>query len=158
TMGVEAARDCLTGQDRNAIGALLFASTSFPFEDRLNAGILTEALNLKPSVAAQDLTASQRAATSGLITALPIAPRGAGPVLVVAAEKRRTKSASPLELQTGDGAAAVLIGTGPVVAKLIASATRTVDFVDHFRGEGSEFDYTWEERWIRDEGYNKIVP
>ncbi len=129
-----------------------------PFEDRLNAGIVVEALNLQPSVNAQDLTASQRAATSGLITALQMARGGAGPVLVVAAEKRRTKTASPLELQTGDGAAAVLVGTGPVVAKLIASASRTVDFVDHFRGEGFEFDYTWEERWIRDEGYNKIVP
>ncbi len=83
---------------------------------------------------------------------------GAGPVLVVAAEKRRTRTASPLELQAGDGAAAMLVGTGPVVAKLVAHASRTVDFVDHFRGEGFEFDYTWEERWIRDEGYNKIVP
>ena len=119
---------------------------------------MVEALNLTPSVNAQDLTASQRAATSGLITALQMARGGAGPVLVVAAEKRRTKTASPLELQAGDGAAALLVGTGPVVAKLIASASRTVDFVDHFRGEGFEFDYTWEERWIRDEGYNKIVP
>ena len=45
-----------------------------------------------------------------------------------------------------------------VRAELIGHASRTVDFVDHFRGEGFEFDYTWEERWIRDEGYNKIVP
>ena len=33
-----------------------------------------------------------------------------------------------------------------------------MDFVDHFRGESEEFDYGWEERWIRDEGYTKIVP
>lgn len=158
TMAVEAARDCLTGQDRDTVKSLAFASTTLPFEDRLNAGIIAEALNLKPSVNAQDLTASQRAATSGLITALQVARGGAGPVLVVASEKRRTKAASPLELQVGDGAAALLVGTGPVVAKLVASASRTVDFVDHFRGEGFEFDYTWEERWIRDEGYNKIVP
>ena len=158
TMAVEAARDCLTGQDRGTIASLAFASTTLPFEDRLNAGIVAEALNLSPSVNAQDLTASQRAATSGLITALQIARGGAGPVLEVASEKRRTKAASPLELQAGDGAAALLVGTGPVVAKLIAQASRTVDFVDHFRGEGFEFDYTWEERWIRDEGYNKIVP
>jgi len=158
TMAVEAARDCLTGQDRGAITSLSFASTTLPFEDRLNAGIITEALNLKPSVNAQDLTASQRAATSGLITALQVARGGAGPALMVASEKRRTKTASPLELQAGDGAAAMLVGSGPVVARLLAHASLTVDFVDHFRGEGSEFDYTWEERWIRDEGYNKIVP
>src|SRR5262245_151882 len=102
TMAVEAARDCLTGHDRNAVASLQFASTTLPFEDRLNAGIVTEALNLKPNVNAQDLTASQRAATSGLIAALQMARGGAGPVLVVGAEKRRTKTASPLELQTGD--------------------------------------------------------
>jgi 3-hydroxy-3-methylglutaryl CoA synthase len=162
TMAVEAARDCLVGQDRGAVGSLSLASTSFPFEDRLNAGIVLEALNLAPSVNAQDLTASQRAATSGLVAALQMARGGAGPALVVASEKRRTKTASPLELQTGDGAAALLVGpespNGPVAAKLLAHASRTVDFVDHFRGEGFEFDYTWEERWIRDEGYNKIVP
>lgn len=158
TMAVEAARDCLIGQDRTAIAALSFASTTLPFEDRLNAGIIAEALNLKPGVNAQDLTASQRAATSGLITALHMARGGAGPVLMMASEKRRTKTASPLELQVGDGAAAMLVGTGPVVARLLASASRTVDFVDHFRGEGFEFDYMWEERWVRDEGYNKIVP
>jgi 3-hydroxy-3-methylglutaryl CoA synthase len=158
TMAVEAARDCLIGHDRAAVTGLAFASTSFPFEDRLNAGIVLEALNLAPSVNAQDLTASQRAATSGLAAALQMARGGAGPILLAASERRRTKSASPLELQTGDGAAALLVGTGSVVAKLIGHASRTVDFVDHFRGEGSEFDYSWEERWIRDEGYNKIVP
>ncbi len=158
TMAVEAARDCLIGRDRGAVAALSFASTSFPFEDRLNAGIVLEALNLAPNVNAQDLTASQRSATSALIAALQMARGGAGPLLTVASEKRRAKSASPLELQTGDGAAALLIGAGPVVATLIGHASRTVDFVDHFRGDGFEFDYTWEERWIRDEGYNKIVP
>ena len=158
TMAVEAARDCLLGQDRGIVAGLSLASTSFPFEDRLNAGIVLEALSLSPCVNAQDLTASQRAATSSLVAALQMTRGGAGPALVVASEKRRTKTASPLELQTGDGAAALLVGAGPVVAKLIGHASRTVDFVDHFRGEGFEFDYTWEERWIRDEGYNKIVP
>lgn len=162
TMAVEAARDCLAGRDRGAVAGLAFASTSFPFEDRLNAGIVLEALNLAANVYAQDLTASQRAATSGLAAALQMARGGAGPTLVIASEKRRTKAASPLELQTGDGAAALLVGpelgNGPAVARLIGHASRTVDFVDHFRGEGFEFDYTWEERWVRDEGYNKIVP
>ena len=83
TMAVEAARDCLTGQDRGSIASLSFASTTLPFEDRLNGGIIAEALNLEPSVNAQDLTASQRAATSGLITALQMARGGAGPVLVL---------------------------------------------------------------------------
>jgi uncharacterized OB-fold protein len=45
-----------------------------------------------------------------------------------------------------------------VIAKFLGSQSQTLDFVDHFRGEGEDFDYGWEERWIRDEGYSKIVP
>jgi uncharacterized OB-fold protein len=30
--------------------------------------------------------------------------------------------------------------------------------VDHFRGSNAKYDYNWEERWIRDEGYAKIYP
>ena len=105
TMAVEAARDALAERDRGTIAALHFASTSFPFADRLNAGIVVQALNLG-TVAALDVAASQRAGSSALIAAL----RGGGETLVVAADKRRTRSASPLEMSVGDGAAALLVG------------------------------------------------
>ncbi len=32
------------------------------------------------------------------------------------------------------------------------------DFVDHYRGDQKRYDYMWEERWVRDEGYSKIIP
>jgi hydroxymethylglutaryl-CoA synthase len=154
TMAVEAARDCLTGLDRASVKSLQFASTTFPFRDRLNAGIVAEALNIAGGVAAIDVAATQRAGTSALMTALA----GGGPTLVVASEKRRTKTASPLELTTGDGAAAVVVGPGKAVATLLSSASRTADFIDHYRSDDQPFDYHWEERWIRDEGYMKLVP
>jgi uncharacterized OB-fold protein len=59
---------------------------------------------------------------------------------------------------TGDGAASVLIGPGDPIAILCGSATQTVDFVDHFREIGRNGDYSWEERWIREEGYLKLIP
>jgi uncharacterized OB-fold protein len=61
-------------------------------------------------------------------------------------------------MQYGDAGAALALGKDKVIAKLIGSHSVTLDFVDHFRGENEEFDYGWEERWIRDEGYTKIVP
>ena len=70
TMGVEAARDALTGWDRSSLGGLSLASTTLPFADRLNAGVIKEALNLKDSVSALDGTGSQRAGSSALIQAL----------------------------------------------------------------------------------------
>src|SRR5947209_3036144 len=83
TMAVAAARDCLGERDRGDIAALHFASTSFPFLDRLNAGIVAGALNLKSDVGAHDHAATQRAGTSALSLAMEAA--GAGPQLVIAA-------------------------------------------------------------------------
>ena len=154
TMAVEAARDCLTGQDASRIEAVQMASTTFPFLDRLNSGVVAEALNLGQDIGASDAGQTQRAATSALMSAL----RGGPATLLVAAEKRPVKAASPMEMTAGDGAAALLVGEGRPVATLLAAVTRTRDFVDHYRTPESEFDYQWEERWIRDAGYMPLVP
>src|SRR5579864_1665651 len=61
TLAVEAARDCLGGIDRAALRGLYLASTSFPFDDRQNAGIAAEALNLRSELAVLDIGAAQRA-------------------------------------------------------------------------------------------------
>jgi len=156
TMAVEAARDCLAGRDRSAIGQLMLASTTHPYDDRQNAGIVANALNLPSALAVLDVTGSQRSGTSALATAL--ASANGAEILVTVGEHRRAKAASPQEMHYGDGAAALLVGKGRPVARLLAAHSETVDFVDHFRGADAEHDYAWEERWIRDEGYMKIVP
>ena len=158
TMAVEAGRDCLTGVDRNTVAGIYMASTSFPFQDRQNAGIVADALNLSTRIQTLDISSSQRAGSSALLTALLSVHSAEGPILVSASEKRRARAASPLELTTGDGAAAVLVGEGEPIAHYIGGHTEAVDFVDHYRGEGEAFDYNWEERWVRDEGYMKIAP
>jgi 3-hydroxy-3-methylglutaryl CoA synthase len=154
TMAVEAARDALQGRDRASVQSIRFASTTFPFLDRLHAGIAAEALALNTEIAAQDVAASQRAATSALASAFTSREE----TLIVAAEQRRARSASPVEMTAGDGAAAILAGEGEPAAKLLASASRTADFVDHYRSMDMPYDYQWEERWIRDAGYSEIVP
>ncbi|BCW89254.1 hypothetical protein sos41_24110 [Alphaproteobacteria bacterium SO-S41] len=163
TMAVEAGRDCLPGADpltaRAHIDAIFFASTTAPFADRQNAGVIAAALSLPETSGATDIGGSQRAATSALIAALNAVKAGTSKhALVLSSEKRKAKAASSQELSFGDGAAAVEIGSENVIANLLGSAAVTVDFVDHFRGDGEDFDYNWEERWIRDEGYSKIVP
>ena len=158
TMAVEAARDCLARRGRDGISQVILASTTLPFQDRQNAGVVAEALHIAGAVGTLDIAGSQRAGTSALIAACQVAGGGGGPVLVTSAEKRRTKAASPLELTTGDAAAALLVGEGDGVAKLLGHATCSTDFVDHYRGQDEPFDYVWEERWVRDEGFLKIVP
>lgn len=163
TMAVEAARDALPGanpiNDRKHVDAVYFASTTMPFADRQNSGIVAGALSLSEEIAAADISSSQRAGTSALITALNAVKSGnQKSPLVVAADRRKTRAASTQELQFGDGAAALVLGTSNPIAKFLGASSSTVDFVDHFRGDADEFDYQWEERWIRDEGYSKIVP
>jgi 3-hydroxy-3-methylglutaryl CoA synthase len=158
TMAVEAARDCLEGMRDSAVPAVYLGSTTLPFEDRQNAGILGAALGLGEDVRTADVTSSQRAGTSALMAALEAARGGDGGSLVVASDQRRTKAGAAQELQFGDGAAAFTVGREGVVARLLGMHTLSVDFVDHYRGANREFDYNWEERWIRDEGFLKIVP
>ena len=156
TMAVEAARDCLTGFDRGTVTALSLASTTHPFADRLNSGIVKEALTLSDSITALDVAGSQRAGTSSLIQALNAGVNG-GTQLCVASELRKARPASEGELVQGDAAAAILVGTGDPIARFIGSHSVTLDFVDHFRASGADFDYTWESRWIRDEGYSMLL-
>ena len=72
TMGVEAARDCLQGDTAN-IASVCLTSTTAPFADRQNAGVIAGALNLGEKLASQDVGGSQRAATTALLNALNIA-------------------------------------------------------------------------------------
>ena len=152
TMGVEAAADCLAGLDGHVPESLYFASTTFPFLDRQNSVVLAEALDLPRRMRTMDISASQRAATSALLTLL----QGEQSGLIVASEHRRAKAGSRAEMLWGDAAAAIATGGGPVLAEFLGGESLAADFVDHYRG--GEFDYDWEERWIRDEGYLKIVP
>tara|TARA_R110000824_G_scaffold155226_1_gene327534 strand:- start:85031 stop:86539 length:1509 start_codon:yes stop_codon:yes gene_type:complete len=160
TMAVEACRDLLgSGDDRSHVDALFFGSTTHPFKDRLNAGIISAALTLEQSVRAVDIASTQRAGTSALLQALTsVKANEAMNAIVVASDHRKTRAGCTQELDFGDGAAALSVGTENVIANYLGGTSLTIDFVDHFRGDTEEFDYNWEERWIRDEGYFKIVP
>ncbi len=164
TMAVAAARDCLgVAEDRSHVTSVYLASTTLPFADRLNAGLVSAALTLDSSVEALDLGGSQRAGLSAISQALTQVKAGKGNALVAAADNRKTRAASTQELDFGDGAAALLFGEDSfgddnVLAEYLGSATITEDFVDHFRMTDRDVDYNWEERWVRDEGVSKIVP
>lgn len=158
-MVVAAARDCLgAGDDRGAIRSVHLASATLPFAERLNAGVVAEALTLDEDIEGRDATGTQRAALSCVADALARVEAGRGDALVLAADCRVTRAASAQELDFGDGAAALRLGTDGVLAEHLGSAAITADFVDRFRMSGEEIDYHWEERWVRDEGISKLVP
>src|SRR3981081_150303 len=58
TLAFEAARNCGVAGFANSIGRVILASTTAPFADRQNAGIVKEALNLPDSIETGDVTGS----------------------------------------------------------------------------------------------------
>jgi 3-hydroxy-3-methylglutaryl CoA synthase/uncharacterized OB-fold protein len=155
TMAVEAARDCLPPACRRGVNGLWLASTSFPYHDYQNGAVVAAALGLSGDIATLDLTGSQRAGIGGLGQALAGGHDG---VLVVASERLRAKPASVQELTYGAGAAAFLLGSEGVVARMLGRASVSSQFADHVRSADTDYDYVWEERWVRDEGHAKLIP
>jgi 3-hydroxy-3-methylglutaryl CoA synthase/NAD(P)-dependent dehydrogenase (short-subunit alcohol dehydrogenase family)/putative sterol carrier protein len=159
TMAVAASRDCLRGQDKQKLDALYLASTTLPFADRQNAGIVSAALNLRDDLLTADYTSSQKASTSAMIAALEAVKSGARKnIMVTASDRRETKAAYFYEMWFGDGAASLIVGDTDVVAEYKGSYSLACEFVDHYRGSDKKFDYFWEERWARDAGYGRIIP
>ena len=159
TMAMAASLDCLSGFDRSMIDGLFFASTTMPYLERQNAGIVATALNLREDIRSADFSSALKAGTSALISALEgVGSKNIRQVLVCAADCRLGKMGSPQEMIFGDGGAAFLIGDKDVVAEFKCSSSLTCDFVDHYRGSKASFDRQWEDRWIRDVGFDEFIP
>jgi 3-hydroxy-3-methylglutaryl CoA synthase len=159
TMAVAAGIDCLEGIDRSRIQGVYFASTSMPYRERLNSGIVAAALALDEHIRAADFTGGLKAGSTALLTALEsVESKRTKNILVCSADLRLGKPGSAQEMIFGDAAASFLIGHEEVIAEFKGFFSTTYDFVDHYRGASSLYDRQWEDRWIRDMGYDYLVP
>ncbi|RLB32921.1 MAG: hydroxymethylglutaryl-CoA synthase [Deltaproteobacteria bacterium] len=159
TMAVAAAQDCLKGCVRDEIGGLYLSSTTAPYLERQNAAICAAALALRPDIRTADFGASLKSGTTALIAACDAVKAGdIKNFLVCAADSRQGKPGSNMEHTFGDGAAALIVGKDDVIAELKGSHSITSDIIDYRRTQEEKFIRGWEERWIRDEGYGKIIP
>lgn len=158
TMGVEAARDCLSPSgapvSRDDLSTLVFATTTPVFAERQNASIIHRALQLPESCSAQDTGGTVRGGLLGLQQLLEGGQAG----LIVAADRPLHPAGSIGEIRSGDGAAAAAVGPGPNLLDYLGGAGLTSGFVDRYRATGRDFAMAWEERWVREEGYLKLVP
>lgn len=158
TMAVASAMDCLNGTERETIDGLFFATTTTTYKERQNAGIIATALDLRPEVRTADFTTSLKACTSALISAQDaVASGSANNVLVCASDCRLGKPGGYQEEIYGDGAAALLLGNSGVIASIEGTYSLTYDFMDNWRSDTDRYNRTWEDRWVRDEGYGKFI-
>ncbi len=158
TMAVASAMDCLTGIEREKIDGLFFATTTTPYKERQNAGIIATALDLPPEIRTSDFTTSIKAGTGALISAYDAVTSGsANNVMVCAADCRLGKPGGFQEEIYGDGGAALLLGNSGVIASVEGTYSVSYDFVDNWRADTDRYNRSWEDRWIRDEGYGKFI-
>lgn len=159
TMAVAAAKDCLTGENRDKIDGVYFASTSQVYSLRQNAGIVAAALDVPTGSRTADFTDSTKSGTSALLAAADaIAAGSLDSCLVCAGECRVSKISSNADYSYGDGAASFLLGKNDVIATIDGSYSTTHDFVDRRRLEGERLEHVWEDRFIRDSGYMNFIP
>lgn len=154
TMGVEAARDCLKGIEKQSIDAIYFASTTLPYKEKQAASIIAAALDLREDIVTVDLADSLRSGTIALKMALDAVEAGSSKnVLVIASDCRIPPPNSAFEPLFGDSAVAFLIGADGVAVEFEGDYYLTSEFIDVWRMEYDRSIRSWEDRFIREAGY-----
>lgn len=158
TMAVEAGSRCLRGFNPQELGAVYFATTTAPFKERQNANLVAGALAAEEEIRTVDIAGSVKSGTAALLAAIEFSAAENGKkAIACAADCRMGKVGSVQEMVFGDGGAAMLVGSDQVIAEYKGSYSLSCDFVDHLRGANSKYDRQWEERWIRDLGYDRLI-
>jgi len=159
TMAVAAGSRCLRGFNPQDLGAVYFASTTAPYKERQNANIVAGALAAEEEIRTADFAGSVKSGTAALLAALEYSAAEKGKeALACAADCRMGKVGSVQEMVFADGGAAIMVGGKDPIAIFKGSYSLSCDFVDHLRGANSKYDRQWEERWIRDLGYDRLIP
>jgi 3-hydroxy-3-methylglutaryl CoA synthase len=145
SMGVEAAREALAAGPE--VGALLLATTSPPYAEKLNSATIQAACGLPESIRSLDLGGSTRSGLGALLLAADMAAAGT-PTLAIAADVVVGAPGGPRESGGGDAAVAFVLGDDAEAgAKLVGRASATLELLDVWRLPDEPFAHQWEERF-----------
>jgi 3-hydroxy-3-methylglutaryl CoA synthase len=158
TMGVEACRDCIAGLDRSEIDRLFFASTTAPYAEKQSSSLVATVLDLPPHVVTVDTGGSLRCGSNAVALARDSVNSGSTTdALVCSSDLRLAMPKSAKELEFGDGAAALWIGDSDVIATIDRVFSMHHEIYDVYRPGDDRFVRSWEDRFVRDMGYGKVV-
>lgn len=159
TMAVEASLAALEGRDARALDAVFFASTTPPYAEKSCAVLLATVADCGREVMAVDLGGSLRAGTTALRLALDAVRAGSSrEALVAAADLRAVAPGSELEPTLGEGAAAVLLGSGEVLATYEGGYGFAQEFSDVWRKADERFLQAGDPTFVRAWGYERLIP
>lgn len=159
TMGVEACRDCLHGVDRAGVDGLCFTSTTSPYAEKQTAALVAAALDLNRTTRTLDVSGSLRSGTNAVQAATDaVTGGGSRSYLVCASDLRLGAPNGSKEMEFGDGAAAFLMGDSDVIATIDKVYTLNNELYDVYRPVTDQFVRSWEDRFVREIGFMKVVP
>jgi hydroxymethylglutaryl-CoA synthase len=148
SMAVEAGREVVRNLDnKGVIDTLLFATTSPPYAEKLNASAISVALDLPASVRSMELGNNSRMGLAALLLATDLGAAGKTS-LVCTADVVVGGPGGARERDSGDGAVAFI--TGPeeqAIARVLGQASSTTEILDVWRLPGDQFARQWEERF-----------
>lgn len=161
TMGAEASLNAVghSGIDSSAeLDALYLGTDSYPHLEHSSLGIIREVLRTKDEIDLADFTASPRASFAALKACRDaIQANRIKYGLVIGSEARSASPGSLEEMNCGDGAAAVLLGSENTIADIEEVHTYSTNIVDRWREAGSPYPKEYEPRFTRDYGYQRHV-
>lgn len=138
TMGVQAAQQALvlSGIKPQEVGALYIGSESPAYAVNPSSTIVADVLGMGHDYQAVDLQFACKAATAGLqMIASQVSHGHIGLGLIIGSDKSQAKQGDALEWSAGAAAAALLVGSRRVLAKIVMSASYTSDTPDFWRRE-----------------------
>jgi len=158
TMGLEALRACIDDGDPG-VDAIFFASTSAPYHEKQIASMIATVADLPRAVRVADFAGSTRAGMTALRSALDAVAAGSSRrAVAVASDVRLAEPGSTLELQLGDGAAAVEVAAEDVVAQLVAAASVAEEFTHFYRTDKQRYVQVPDARFGTQYGHAVAVP
>jgi 3-hydroxy-3-methylglutaryl CoA synthase len=158
TMATEAAISCLEGMDAKSVDGLIFASTTSPYLEKQASTLVATAADLPAEIFTADHLSSLRAGTAALKSAIDAVKGGsAKSILVTAADSRRAEPGSDSEQLSGDGSAALLVGSTGVAASVEGVFSISEEFMDVWRKQDDVFLQKGDAAFSQAYGYARIV-
>ena len=143
SMAVEAGRQAMGD---SAVDTLVFATTSPPYAEKLNAAAIKAALDLPDQVRSMELGGTSRMGLAALLLGSDLGKAGRT-TLVCAGDVVVGGPGGARERDSGDGAVAFVTGSGGEIARVLGSASTTTEVLDVWRLPSDPFARQWEERF-----------
>ncbi len=159
TLAVDASLGTLEGPVARELDAVLFASTTAPYQEKLVSAILAAALDAPESVRALDFGDTLRAASAAVFTAFDLIASGQNRrILVAAGELRRATPDSMDEQNAGDAGAAVIVSDEPGGLELLARHTLTEESFGGWRTDRQDYPRSFPGGLDAKFGYGRVMP